>query len=429
MENDRTGRTVAILGGGGGMGRHAAGTAATLACVARVLVADRDLAAAARVADACGPRAEALALDVTDQAALRAVLAESDVVLNTVGPYFRFGPSVLAAAIEEGCDYLDLCDDPEPTVAMLEMSAAARRAGVRGVVGMGASPGLVNLLAVVAMSELDDVHRVITGWNGEGATPEPGSGPAAVEHGIAQATGTIPVVRDESERAERPLRRVAVDYPGLGRRRARTFGHPEPVTLHRSFDVAESVNITHGRLRFIAPLVALAWLCEHGPLSPRQAARVADWSERRMPSPPLAALASTKRLPPIFAFAEGRRSDGPAAVGVTLAALPGRSMGAVTGVPLGVAAGLLLDCTRVPPGVHPPEAAFDPRQFFKALVPYCLGSTDGEEALLVTRSWDPGVSKVYRSGMEAARNRFSRGGALGVRPSEAAGERPAVRPP
>lgn len=403
---------MAILGGGGGMGRHAAATAATLACVERVLVADRDLAAAARVADTCGPRATALALDVTDEVALRAVLAESDVVLSTVGPYFRFGPPVLAAAIEEGCDYLDLCDDPEPTVAMLEMSAAARRAGVRAVIGMGASPGLVNLLAVVAMSELDDVHRAITGWNGEGATPEPGSGPAAIEHGIAQATGTIRVVRDESERAERPLRRVVVDYPGVGRRRARTFGHPEPVTLHRTFGVAESVNVTHGRLRFSASLVALAWLCEHGPLSPRQAARVADWSERRMPSPPLAALASTRRLPPIFALAEGRRGEGSAAVGVTLAALPGRSMGAITGVPLGVAADLLLNRAQIPTGVHPPEAAFDPRQFFEALVPHCPGSPDGGEALLVTRSWDPAVSEAYRSGMEAARRRFSTGDAV-----------------
>jgi hypothetical protein len=81
-------------------------------------------------------------------------------------------------------------------------------------------------------------------------------------------------------------------------------------------------------------------------------------------------------------------------------------------VPLGVAADLLLNCTRVPAGVHPPEAAFDPRQFFEALAPYCPGSPDGEEALLVTRSWDPAVSEVYRSGMEAARRRFSTGDAL-----------------
>ncbi len=404
MKSNRKEQTVAILGGGG-MGRHAAVAAAALAGVGRVLIADRDVSAAARVADACGTRAEALELDVTDEAALRATLRKADVVLNTVGPYFRFGPPVLAAAIEAGCDYLDLCDDPEPTVAMLEMSAAAERAGIRAAIGMGASPGVVNLLAVVAMRELDDVHRVVTGWNGEGATPEPGSGPAAIEHGIVQATGTIPVVRDGREQAERPLRRVVVDYPGLGRRCARTFGHPEPVTLHRTFDVAESVNVTHGRLRFIGPLVALARLCDLGLLPARRAVGVVNWAERRMPSPALGALASTRRLPPLFALAEGERGGVPAAVGATLAALPGTGMGAFTGVPLAVAAGLLLSGTRTGPGVRPPESAFDPREFFDALVPHCPGMAAGEEALLLTRSWDPEAPAAYRSGVDAAGRR------------------------
>jgi saccharopine dehydrogenase-like NADP-dependent oxidoreductase len=385
------------------MGRHAAAAATTLAGVGKVLIADRDLTSAARVASACGPRAEARELDVTDADSLRAMLREADVVLNTVGPYFRFGPPVLGTAIEAGCDYLDLCDDPEPTVAMLEMSAQAERAGVRAVIGMGASPGVVNLLAVVAMGELDDVHRVVTGWNGEGATPEPGSGPAAIEHGIAQATGAIPVVREGQLRPERPLRRVALDYPGLGRRRARTFGHPEPVTLHRTFDLAESVNVTHGRLRFVAPLLALARLCDRGLLSTRRAVATVEWAERRLPSPSLGALASNRRLPPLFALAEGERGGAPASVGVALTALPGQGMGAVTGVPLAVAAGCLLSDSRMAPGVHPPESALDPDGFFDALAPHCPGAATGRSALLVTRSWEPGATAAYRSGIDAAR--------------------------
>jgi len=289
------GKVAVVLGGAGGMGRHAALAAVKLTGVERVRIADRDRAAAERAAAACGPRAEALELDVVDDVALRAALGEADLVLNTVGPYFRFGPPLLRAAIESGCDYLDLCDDPDPTVAMLDLSVAAARAGVRAVIGMGASPGVVNLLAVVAMRELDDAHRVVTGWNGEGATPEPGSGPAAIEHGIAQATGTIPVVRDGAERRERPLRRVAIDYPGLGRRRARTFGHPEPLTLHWAFGVAESLNLTHGRRRFVVPLLALARLCDRGLLPVRRAVNLVDFTERQMPSPPLGALASPRR--------------------------------------------------------------------------------------------------------------------------------------
>lgn len=405
MKTDRKGATAVVLGGGGGMGRHAGMALTALSGVGRVLIADRELAGAARVAEACGPRAEALELDITDEKYLRDTLRQADVVLNAVGPYFRFGPPVLGAAIEAGCDYLDLYDDPEPTVAMLGMSARAERAGIRAVIGMGASPGVVNLLAVVAMRELDEVDRVVTGWNGEGATPEPGSGPAAIEHGIDQATGAIPVVRGGRERSERPLRRIVLDYPGLGRRHARTFGHPEPVTLCRTFDIAESVNVTHGRLRFVAPLLALAWLCDRGLISTRQAVRAADWAERRMPSPSLGALASNRRLPPLFAVAEGERGGVPAAVGVALTALPGQSMGAVTGVPLAVAADCLLSGWRIGPGVHPPESAFDPREFFDALAPHCSGAAGGQSPLLVTRSWDSEASTAYRSGIDAGRRR------------------------
>lgn len=407
MRAGPSGKLVAVLGGAGGMGRHAALAATRLAGVGRVRVADRDRTAAERAAAACGPRAEPLELDVADEAALRAALGDADLVLNAVGPYFRFGPPVLRAAIESGCDYLDLCDDPDPTVSMLDLSPVAARAGVRAIIGMGASPGVVNLLAVLAMRELDEVRRVVTGWNGEGATPEPDSGPAAIEHGIAQATGKIPVVRDGTERRERPLRRVAIDYPGLGRRPARTFGHPEPLTLHRAFGVEASLNVTHGRRRFVVPLLTLARLCDRGLLSVRRAVDVAGFAERQMPSPPLAALASWQRLPPLFALAEGERGGSPAAAGVALASMPGTSMGAVTGVPLAVAAGLLCDGAPVPPGAHSPEEALDPHQFFAALAPHCLGQVAAEEMTLVTRSWDPAAAEAYRSGIDAARRRFA----------------------
>jgi short subunit dehydrogenase-like uncharacterized protein len=41
-------------------------------------------------------------------------------VLNCVGPFYRFGPPVLTAAIKAGVSYLDVCDDWEPTLDMLE---------------------------------------------------------------------------------------------------------------------------------------------------------------------------------------------------------------------------------------------------------------------------------------------------------------------
>ncbi|GAD84581.1 hypothetical protein NCAST_25_00010, partial [Nocardia asteroides NBRC 15531] len=172
---------VLALGGAGEMGRVAARVLRGDSRVSALTIADRDESAARKVAAELG--ADALGLDVTDASALAAALRAADLVVNTVGPYFRFGPPILAAAIDARCDYIDICDDPQPTIEMLELDARAKAAGVTALLGMGASPGLANLLAVRAGAELDRVDDLVTGWNIHSAHPEPvrfiSAGPAA----------------------------------------------------------------------------------------------------------------------------------------------------------------------------------------------------------------------------------------------------------
>ena len=153
---------VVALGGAGGMGRVAARTAATLDVTSVLVVADLDGEAAERLAAECGPGASALPVDVTDEAALRRLLGETDVVLNTTGPFYRFGVPILRAAIDARCHYLDINDDWEPTLEMLALDSEARSAGVTAIVGLGASPGISNLLAVSAMRDLDEVTDLVT---------------------------------------------------------------------------------------------------------------------------------------------------------------------------------------------------------------------------------------------------------------------------
>jgi len=154
-----------IVLGSGGMGRYAAKTAVTFDFVGTLTVADLDAAAATRLAATLGPKACAVGVDVTDAPALERLLAGAGAVLNTVGPFVRLGPPVLRAAIRARCHYLDINDDWESTVAMLEMDDAARAAGITAVIGMGASPGISNLLAVTAMRELDAVEELYPGFD------------------------------------------------------------------------------------------------------------------------------------------------------------------------------------------------------------------------------------------------------------------------
>ena len=124
-------------------------------------------------------------------------------------------------------------------------------------------------------------------------------------------------------------------------------------------------------------------------------------------------MASPRRLPPLFSVADGMRDGQPATVGATLLAYPGTSMGAVTGVPAAVGASLMLSGQAGPPGVRPPEAAFQPEAFFEALARQA-GWSRHRVPVLVTRSWDDDPGRAYRRAMAQARRALG-GGADGRR--------------
>ena len=66
-------------------------------------------------------------------------MADTDLVMNTCGPFFLHAGHVLQTAIETGCHYLDICDDWEPTLEMLTFDQKAKEAGVSATVGLGAA--------------------------------------------------------------------------------------------------------------------------------------------------------------------------------------------------------------------------------------------------------------------------------------------------
>ena len=212
---------VAALGGCGGMGRYAVRTAADYDFVDEIVVADVDLERAKVFAASVAPKAHAVAVDATDDASLDAAIAGCDVVLNTVGPFYRFGVPILRAAIRGGACYLDINDDWEPTLDMLELAPEARDARVTAVVGLGASPGVSNLLALKAMEGFDNVERIVTGWSfGYSdrvlSDAQEDRTSAALVHWLHQCSGTIRVFRDPQPRRCQTPRRLSVDYPGIG---------------------------------------------------------------------------------------------------------------------------------------------------------------------------------------------------------------------
>ncbi len=404
--------TVLALGGCGGGGRYAIPTVLEDDAIDTVVLADLDGAEAARQAEAYGPRVRPLALDVTDAASLKQAIADSDVVMNTVGPFFRFGVPILRAVLDVGRAYVDVCDDWEPTLAMLDLDPVARERGVAAVVGMGITPGVSNLLAALAIGELDEARAAVTGWDVAAAVPDRvGREPsAATVHGVEQLSGRIRVRRGGGWVDERPIRAVDVDYPGLGRRRAWTIGHPEPVTLPRAFPTLDDCLNVMVTDRFTAlQMRALRTLVDTRLLSKRSAARLAEWAEGAGGETPHLAEVVARAdhrgrmgLPPIFALAHGVRAGAPASVGVMLLSAPAGGIGGTTGVPLGVAVRMLARGAVTTPGVLTPEQAFDPEVFLDRLSDLCDPPRAGmSELLLVSRSWEaPELLRDLRAALE-----------------------------
>ena len=342
--------TVVILGLGE-VGAAACRYAAKLDTVTALRLGDRDPTRVRSEVGRVGARATGHAVDVTNAASLDAVLSGADVLLNCVGPYYRFAEPVFEAALRHGVTYLDVNDDWEPTLILLNRNADAERAGVAAMVGMGASPGVSNLLAARAMQAVPDATSLVTAWRED----DPTEGySAAKEHWLQQCSGTIRTVEAGVLADMPPLQPVTVDFPDRGTVELTTVGHPEPVTLIRRFPgLQTSVNAMACPPAVRATLSRIQAAIDGGQETPRSAAERFESFKRSGED------TTSLGLPGIFAVA--RAPSGAQAVTV-LRDYP-KGLGPVTAAPLVTALACYLDGEAVPAGVHAPEDVFDPERF------------------------------------------------------------------
>jgi short subunit dehydrogenase-like uncharacterized protein len=94
----------------------------------------------ASVRDAIGAPADTplIVADASDVASLKAMVAQTRSVISTVGPYQLYGNELIAACVEGGVDYLDLCGEPVWMRQMIDThEAAAKASGARIVFSCG----------------------------------------------------------------------------------------------------------------------------------------------------------------------------------------------------------------------------------------------------------------------------------------------------
>ncbi|MCC8982975.1 saccharopine dehydrogenase family protein, partial [Bradyrhizobium acaciae] len=94
----------------------------------------------ALVRDAIGAPSDTplIVADASDAASLKAMLAQTKSVISTVGPYQLYGNELIAACVESGTDYFDLCGEPVWMRQMIDKhEAAAKASGARIVFSCG----------------------------------------------------------------------------------------------------------------------------------------------------------------------------------------------------------------------------------------------------------------------------------------------------
>ena len=351
---------VIILGACGGMGRHVSKSISSFPEIDNLTIADLNLKDAELLASQLGPHIKGIKVDINDTQSLLSILSAYDIVLNTVGPFFKFGYQVLKTSLEANCHYMDICDDWEPTEKMLELNNFAKEKNLLAILGLGASPGITNLLGRIAIDHLDMVHTIYTGWNLEEAQPESISSQketnAAMIHGIEQITGKIKVFKDGKFQMVNPLKELEVSYPNIGNFSAFIFGHPEAITFPHHFkDLLNSANLAHGNKSTIFVLKIIRKLINLKILTKKTAARFLEWLEKQETSKK---HVQANSLPEIYALAIGSKNGNEESVGVSIDGEPSRelTMGEATGYPLSLGLKMFLNNEISESGVIAPES-------------------------------------------------------------------------
>ncbi|MFO7997005.1 MAG: saccharopine dehydrogenase NADP-binding domain-containing protein [Dehalococcoidia bacterium] len=233
---------LVVLGGCGVMGSSIVRDLIKGAEVERVVVADKQIdATKLHVSLQKSDKVSMQAIDVTDYQALVKLFKKNDVVINSVGPFYKFAILIIKAAIEAGVNYLDIMDDYDTTLAAFDLDEAAKEAGLSICIGFGSSPGFGNVVAKYAVGKLDQVEEIRLLW---GYALNDPTGPSVVAHMFHALRGDVPQYLDGR------LTNVpggsggeeVVDFmEPYGKCPVYYLGHPEPITMPRYFKGVKTV--------------------------------------------------------------------------------------------------------------------------------------------------------------------------------------------
>jgi len=323
------------------------------------------------------PRVRVERVDLDDALELKGLMGDADVVINCVGPNYKYELPVARAAIQAGKPLVDLNDEYLTTLQMYDLDESARAANVTIVMGLGASPGVNNILVRAAADELSEIESIRTAWVMSGADP---GGLALSYHLLYSLSDKAFVVQDGQREEVRSFidGRESIDFPmPVGRMDVFHIGHPEPITLSRCYPQVPYID---DKATFNPPsvndmILALGKINRDSAGSVRVRGRDIDVMDfaaaylnahcKRMSGVPLPGALRVevlgrkgkKRLKYVYSSA-GRIAQG-------------------TGIPAAIGAEFILEGKITKKGILAPEECIDPHPFLHELLKRKIGKLNG----------------------------------------------------
>ncbi len=391
---------VTVLGGCGTVGSIAVRTLTELGDFSEIIVADIDTTRADwLVKDIGGDCLSAISCDATDPNSIKAAIKGSDVVLNCAGPFYILAPIILKAVIEEGINYVDVCDDVDATIEILKMDKAAKRAGISALIGMGSSPGVANLLARFCAEQMLEEVESIDILHAHGG--EPHEGAAVIGHRIHSMSIDIPVFLDGKEKTVQFFEedgialQEEVDFHLIGKYRCYPYPHPETVTIPKYIPCKRVTNlgcvIPPEYYSLIMNIVKLGITSDQpikvkgNKVSPLDfiTAYILDEREKILKETSFGMQRGCLKI-----VIKGKKEGKPHQYNFSMASI-GQSMGEGTGIPAAIGATLMHRGKIQEKGVLPPEACVNPMDFLAIMQDFLkLEGITGKGSPLIIESVD-----------------------------------------
>lgn len=258
---------IIVLGGAGAMGRIAVRTLTEYEDIDQITLADYSEERAHEVASSlkCA-KLQVKQIDVTNEERLRALLHGAAVVLNAVD--YTFNLPVLRACIQEHVHYADLGGLFHMTRKTMALHDEAAAAGITAIAGIGGTPGITNLLARLAVDQLDSVESIRVQLGCSDTTPSraPLVAPYSIRTILDEFTKEPQVFQDGDWYAQPPLsgQEALIFPPPVGHATAIYSLHSECATFPISF---REKGIRHASFKIAFPgdfLAKLKFLVDLG---------------------------------------------------------------------------------------------------------------------------------------------------------------------